>query len=167
MEIRKVEQSDLDAILSIYNDVISDEASTLDLRKTGIFKWRQWFQEQHNAGYSMYVAELDGSVVGVAYFSAYRPKDAFSSTVEIDIYVRSEYRNRGVGSALAEKMLETAKNTPKLHVIVSVINSNNAVSTHLEEKYGFTLAGSVPEVAKKFGEFHGIEYYYHILNREG
>lgn len=166
MKIRKVEQSDLDAIISIYNSVINDEVSTLDLRKTGLFKWRQWFQEQSNKGYAMYVAEVDGAVVGVAYFSAYRPKDAFSSSVEIDIYVRSEYRNRGIGSALAETILEDAKNNKKLHIIVSVINTDNDVSTHMEEKYGFILAGTVPEVAKKFGKFHGIQYFYCVIDHE-
>lgn len=164
MEIRLAVNTDLNDILDIYNHEVKGDVATLDLQKKSLFEWKMWFQESANKGYSLYVAEVNGKVVGYAYFSAYRNKDSFSSTVEIDVYVDTGYRNQGIATALAEKLLQDGINNPKLHMVVSVINSNNPVSTHMEEKFGFTHAGTVPEVAHKFGEYRGIEYYYRKLD---
>lgn len=164
MEIRLAANTDLNDILAIYNQEVKGDVATLDLQKKSLSEWRMWFQQSVIKGYPMYVAVINNKVVGYAYFSAYRKKDSFSSTVEIDIYVDVDHRNQGIASALMEKLLEVGTANKKLHMVVSVINSDNPVSTHMEEKYGFTHAGTVPEVAHKFGEYRGIEYYYRKLD---
>lgn len=164
MEIRAAVNTDLAGILDIYNHEVKGDVATLDLQKKSLSEWKMWFQENAKKKHPMFVAVEGEKVLGYAYFSAYRKKDSFSTTVEIDVYVDVDHRNKGIGSALAEKLIETGMNNPKLHMVVSIINSGNECSTHMEEKFGFTHGGSMPEVAYKFGQYRGIEYYYKKMN---
>src|SRR5579864_8803503 len=46
------------------------------------------------------VAEVDGTVVGYAYASVYRPRIAYRFTVEDSVYLHPDYLRRGLGRLL-------------------------------------------------------------------
>ncbi len=164
LEIRIATQEDLSGINHVYNASIKEGVSTLDRQTKDLYQWRLWYQEAKNKGYIIYVAVEKDQIVGYANISAFRKKDGFAETVEIDVYVLASFRGKGIGSALAETLLENVKNgKKKVHIVISVINTDNEISRHMEEKFGFTLAGALPEVAKKFGQYQGIEYFYKIV----
>lgn len=59
--------------------------------------------------YPYYVAEEDGQLLGYAYASAFKGRPAYSWSAETSIYVASDCRGRGVGSALYTALEETLR----------------------------------------------------------
>lgn len=159
MQIRTAEAGDLEALLAIYNYEVEHGVATLDLHPKTLAQRREWLL-CHNVGHHpLIVAEADGRVAGYASLSPYREKEAYSSTVELSVYVHPECRGQGVATALMERILDMAQKDDALHLVVSVITAGNAASVRLHEKFGFAYCGSLHQVGRKFGRYLDIENY--------
>lgn len=160
MYIRTAAQTDLPALLDIYNYEVIHGTSTLDLHPRTPEERQSWFDEHNIENHPLIVAVSEnGEIMGYASLSQYRPKEAYSSTVELSIYVHHDYRRLGVASQLMKAILDLAREDEKTHMVVSVITSGNEASTALHRKFGFTFCGHVPEVGMKFGRYLGIDSY--------
>lgn len=173
MKIRKAEEKDIEALLDIYNYEVRHGTATLDLEPKTLDEWKRWFSIHNIGNHPLYVAETEGSdaaaagkgahgvreVTGYASLSAYREKEAYCSTVELSVYIATQYRRNGVASALMERILQEARQDERIHTVVSVITSGNAASTRLHEKFGFTFCGTIKEVGMKFGKYQDIDNY--------
>ncbi len=159
MIIRTAERRDIDALLDIYNYEVENTTATFDLNKKTSEQWTQWF-ECHNVGnHPLIVAEVDGVVAGYASLSTYREKEAYKTTVELSVYVKTDFRRQGVATALMEEILRLAQEDDITHTVVSVITSENNESVRLHEKFGFTYSGTIHEVGVKFGRYLSIINY--------
>ena len=160
MHIRTAIQSDLPALLDIYNYEVVNGTATLDLQPRTMAERQIWFDEHNTDNHPLIVAEIDGNAVGYATLSPYRTKEAYRSTVELSIYVHRDHRNQGIASALMEEILRMAREDERTHTVVSVITSGNEASTNLHEKFGFEWGGRIPEVGLKMGKYLAIDNYY-------
>lgn len=149
MIIRDACDSDLPAILAIYNDVVQtttaiyeDEPSTLEQR-------RAWFEGRRKQGMPVLVGEEAGEVIGFSSFGDWRSRWGYRFTVEHSVHVRADRRGRGHGRALIEALFPLAREK-KMHVMIGGIDSAAAASIHLHEKLGFARVGLYREVAWKF-----------------
>ena len=104
MQIRTARESDLPALLDIYNHEVVNGTATLDLQPRAMAERQVWFDEHNTENHPLIAAEIDGTVVGYATLSPYRTKEAYRSTVELSIYVHHEYRKQGIASALMEEV---------------------------------------------------------------
>lgn len=138
MKIRKADINDVEKMLEIYNYEVVNGVATLDIKPKTLEEWTVWFNK-HSNNHPIIVAE-DDEVMGYASLSEYREKEAYSSTVELSVYVGHEYRNRGVATELMKNIIEIAKNDDTIHMIVSVITSGNEASKKLHKKFGFNFA---------------------------
>ena len=163
MQIRTARESDLPALLDIYNHEVVNGTATLDLQPRTMAERQVWFDEHNTENHPLIAAEIDGTVVGYATLSPYRTKEAYRSTVELSIYVHHEYRKQGIASALMEEILRIAREDERTHTVVSVITSGNDASTRLHKKFGFEWGGRIPEVGLKFGRYLAIDNYYLIV----
>ncbi len=159
LTIRTAEERDLEALLDIYNYEVLHGTATFDIHPKTLEERRVWFLEHNIDNHPLIVAELDGAVAGYASLSSYRDKEAFAAAVELSVYVASDFRGRGVASALMESILQTARERQDIHTVISVITSGNEVSVRLHEKFGFTDCGTMIEVGEKFGKKLGIVNY--------
>ena len=160
MHIRTAIQSDLPALLDIYNYEVVNGTATLDLQPRTMAERQIWFDEHNTDNHPLIVAEIDGNAVGYATLSPYRTKEAYRSTVELSIYVHRDHRNQGIASALMEEILRMAREDERTHTVVSVITSGNEASTNLHKKFGFEWGGRIPEVGLKMGKYLAIDNYY-------
>ncbi len=160
MHIRTAIQSDLPALLDIYNYEVVNGTATLDLQPRTMEERQIWFDEHNTDNHPLIVAEIDGNAVGYATLSPYRTKEAYRSTVELSIYVHRDHRNQGIASALMEEILRMAREDERTHTVVSVITSGNDASTNLHKKFGFEWGGRIPEVGLKMGKYLAIDNYY-------
>jgi phosphinothricin acetyltransferase len=71
--------------------------------------------------------------------------------------VRRDQRGKGVGRALMEKLIDSARAIGK-HVMVAGITANNAESIRLHEKLGFEHVGLLKEVGMKFGAWLDLAF---------
>ena len=163
MTIRKAERKDIEALLEIYNYEVLHGVSTLDINAKTTEQWTEWYEKHNIKNHPLIVCEDEGVIMGYSTLSSYREKEAYSSTVELSIYVHPDHRCKGIGSALMAEIIAMAKADDTVHTVVSVITSGNAASERLHEKFGFTFSGTIKEVGMKFGEYVDISNYYLIV----
>ena len=159
MIIRKAEKRDIPELTEIYNYEVRNGVATLDIHEKTITEREVWFNAHTSGNHILIVSEDNGKVTGYASLSPYREKEAYSSTVELSVYVAPDCREKGVASELLSNILEFAKNDPATHLVVSVITAGNDASVHLHEKFGFTYCGTIHQVGVKFGKYFDIVNY--------
>ena len=159
LEIRKARLQDLEELLAIYNYEVENGVATFDLHPKTLAEWRIWFDSHNIENHPLFVAQIKGQVAGYASLSPYREKEAYSSTVELSVYIGERYRGRGIAAALMEHILEAARCDERTHAVVSVITSGNQASRKLHEKFGFEFCGTIREVGMKFGAYRDIDNY--------
>ena len=157
--IRKAERKDIPALLEIYNHEVRNGVATLDINEKNLQQWTVWFENHNIKNHPLIVLEDEGIIKGYASLSSYREKEAYSSTVELSIYVHPGFRGQGVGKALMNEILLMAREDSTIHTVVSVITSGNSVSEALHEKFGFTFCGKIREAGIKHGRLIDISNY--------
>ena len=161
--IRKAQEKDIQALLEIYNYEVKNGVATLDINEKTYEQWSEWYHKHNIKNHPLIVFEQDGVIKGYASLSSYREKEAYSSTVELSIYVRHEYKAQGIGAALMSEIINMAKQDSTVHTVVSVITSGNAASERLHNKFGFTFCGKIKEAGIKFDEYVDISNYQLIV----
>src|SRR5512134_2387268 len=106
MNIRTAQIDDLPAIVEIYNQSIPSQQATGDTQPVRVEDRMAWFREHRPERHPLFVAEVDGQVVGWCSLSAYRPgRAALRYTAEISYYIALAYHRQGIGRALIEHTL--------------------------------------------------------------
>ena len=151
MHIRDATEDDLPAILAIYNHAIltsnavyTETPATLDAR-------RAWLAARRAQNFPVLVAE-HGDILGFASFGEFRPWPGYAATDEHSVFVRQAAQRRGVGTALVQRLIDEARRRDK-HVMIAGIDAANAASIAVHRKLGFTEAGVLRQVARKFGRW--------------
>jgi L-amino acid N-acyltransferase len=157
MIVRDAVLVDLPAILMIHNDAIATTTAIWDDEQVDLDDRRHWLETRQSSGLPVLVAELDGEVAGYASYGPWRPKSGYRFTMENSIYTHPDHRGRGVANALMPVLLERAR-AGDVHAIIAGIESTNAVSIALHEKYGFRRVAHLPQVGFKFGRWLDLDY---------
>ena len=163
--IRKAELKDIPALMEIYNEAILHTTATFDTEVKTYEDRLAWYKA-HTGRYVIYVYEEAGAVAGYASLSRYRDRKAFDPAVEISIYIHEKHRGRGVGRKLMEETLHFAENCEEIGTVISLITSENEVSIHLHEAFGFSYCGQLRNAGVKFGKQLNLNAYQIIYDRE-
>ncbi|MBT3228374.1 MAG: N-acetyltransferase [Candidatus Marinimicrobia bacterium] len=164
MKIRIAERIDLPAIVNIYNQAISAQA-TAALELVAVEDRQAWFDDHPSEKYPIIVAESDGSILGYLHLSAYRPgRSALQSTAEVSYFVDYEHHNQGVASELLETCIRMCPSL-EINTIFAILLENNAASIHLLKKYKFEQWAHLPGVAEIGGMKVGQVYLGRKINQ--
>src|ERR1700730_12976159 len=147
MLIRDATNADLQAILAIYNDVVTNTTAIYDQRPSTLDERQSWLDARYRAGLPVLVAELDREVVGFSSFGEWRSRWGYRYTVEHSVHVRADCRGRGFGRALIEALFPRAA-ALGMHMSMGHIYTAATASLRLHEKLGFTAVVTFREVAK-------------------
>ena len=104
-------------------------------------------------GYPHLVAERNGTVLGYAYASAYRPRPAYRFAVENSVYVAPGAGRSGTGQALLEALIDRCTSRGFRLMVAVIGDSANAASIGLHARAGFAHAGLLPAVGWKHGRW--------------
>ena len=150
MIIRDALESDLPAIIDIYNATVPTRIVTAELEPTTVEARLPWFLEHSPDQHPFWVAECDGRVIGWLDFKKFLPRCAYRGTAEISVYVDQKFRRRGVAHRLLE---EAIARSPSLGItaIVGLIFGHNQPSLKLFERLGFQRWGLLPGIARLDG----------------
>lgn len=151
MELRLARPDDADATRQIYNTEVTGSTATFDLVPRSREDQRRWIEDRSGA-MVVVVAERDGDVVGFASLSPYRPRPAYSTTVEDSVYVRRTEQRSGVGRALLSELVDVA-GTRGFHTVMARIVGDHEASIGLHRSLGFEMVGIEREVGRKFGRW--------------
>jgi L-amino acid N-acyltransferase YncA len=108
--------------------------------------------------YPYLVAESEGKVVGYAYASQHRAREAYRWSVDVTVYIDPAVHRRGIGRALYQRLLPILEHQG-FHAAYAGIALPNAGSIGIHEALGFTHIGTYPEVGFKHGQWHGVGYW--------
>lgn len=138
-------QSDLPAIVDIYNSTIESRQSTADLYPVNVDDRQAWFDAHHGSRPLYVLKSPSGEVLAWGSYSDYYPRQAYHISAEISLYVRHDTRGMGVGKILLRHMLERA---PSLGIrnVLAVIFGHNHPSLRLFHSFGFQEWGRLPGV---------------------
>ncbi|AWI45593.1 phosphinothricin acetyltransferase [Staphylococcus nepalensis] len=160
--IRHAQQTDLQAILAIYNDAILNTIAVYTYEPVTLAEREAWFYSKLEKAEPVFVYIKNGEVVGFATYGPFRNWVAYQYTVEHSIYVAPETRHEGIASQLLTKLIdEITKNNFK--TIVAGIDASNVGSIKLHQKYGFEACGNIKCVGYKFEQWLDLAFYQLIL----
>lgn len=149
LTIRPAKLEDLNGITQIYNEAVQKTVATFDTEPKTVEEQKVWF-ENHGPKHPILVAELDRMISGWASISKWSDRLAYADTGEISLYVKEDFRSRGIGRKLLEAVVAEGEGAG-LHTIIARIAGGNKVSIHLHESLGFEHIGIMREVGRKFG----------------
>ena len=157
--IRPASIDDLPYLAEIYNYYVVHSAVSFDIEPVTIDERRQWFQQFAVTGpYRLLVAENAGKVVGYAGSFQFRTRKAYDSTVETTVYCAPEAVGRGIGRLLYGALFDALRDE-KLRMAVAAIAVPNPASIALHERLGFTLAGLLHDIGRKFDRYWDVAWY--------
>lgn len=163
IQIRNATEADLQDVLYIYNDAILHTTAVYNYQPHTLEMRHEWFRNKQQDQLPVFVAVLEGKVVGFSTYGPFRPWAAYKYTVEISVYIAPEHRGKGIARLLYPPLFDKAREQ-QLHVLVAGIDASNTASIRLHEHFGFVQTGHFKEVGYKFGQWLDLVFMQLILS---
>jgi phosphinothricin acetyltransferase len=104
------------------------------------------------------VCDGNGPLLGYAHASAWRQMAAYRWSVEVSIYVASQWQRRGVGRALYTSLLAILRQQGFCNAYAGITLPNDA-SVALHRSFGFQVVGTYRKVGFKLGQWHDVQWW--------
>jgi L-amino acid N-acyltransferase YncA len=165
MKIRKATEKDLPAVLDIFNYEIIHTPYVYLYEAWTLEYITAWFKEKQETKFPFLIAEHDSVVLGYAYYSLFREKEAYNTSVEYTVYIHRDHRGKGAGYQLVHALIEIAKKQ-NIKTFIGGVDAGNAPSIAFHERMGFTQVAHMKSVAKKFDKWLDLIFYQLMLDEE-
>ena len=154
VKLAAADEHHLEQITEIYNDAVINTTATFDSEPKSLREQREWMRK-HDNEHPIIVAILDGKLVGWGSLSQFSDRCCYQRTVEDSVYVRKEFRGKGIGTMILRKLVDEAKKASH-HSIIARLDAGNEASIALHTNVGFREVGRLREVGFKFGRWLDI-----------
>ena len=163
LSIRTADLDDAALIAQIYAHHVLHGTASFDTVPPDAAAWHKKIADITARGWPFLIAEDDGALLGYAYATQFRDRPAYAETCENSIYVAPEHAGHGVGSALMAALLPAATEAG-FRQMIAVVGGGEPASIALHEKFGFTVAGRMRSVGRKFGRLLDTVYLQRALD---
>ena len=163
MLVRHAIESDVLAILDIYNEIILNTTAVYQYEPHTLQMRKEWFETKKEQGFPVFVAEDNKTVTGFSTIGTFRNWQAYKYSVENSVYVASAYRGKGIGKLLIPPLIDAAIQL-EMHTIIAGIDATNEVSIRLHKHFGFEKVAHFKQVGYKFGKWLDLTFLQLILN---
>jgi len=151
--VRPAQDRDIGTIAAIYGHHVRHGTASFETEPPPPAEIARRYAALIDQGYPYLAAERDGSVIGYAYASAYRPRAAYRDTVENSIYLHTDAIGSGLGTALLSALIAACEARHFRQMIAVVGDSANVRSIRLHQRLGFRLVGTLQSVGYKHGRW--------------
>jgi len=161
VQVRPGTEGDLAPLTELYNHYVHETAITFDTAVFTAEERRPWLLSHPEDGPHRLMVATDThsqEILGYATSSPYRPKAAYSTSVEVTVYVAPGAGGRGVGTLLYKALFEALAGEDVHRAYAGIVQPNEA-STRLHERFGFQYVGTYREVGRKFGRYWDVAWY--------
>jgi phosphinothricin acetyltransferase len=152
MIIRHATETDLPAIVEIYNAAIPTRMATADLEPVSVESRLAWFRGRSPSQRPLWIIEVEGVIAGWLSFQSFYGRPAYHSTAEISIYIAPNFQRCGLGRQLLEQAIRESPSLG-LKTLISFIFAHNQPSLKLFTNFGFQPWGHLPRIA----DLDGVE----------
>ena len=146
MLVRPLHPDDYPAVAAVFAEGIATGQATFE---TQVPSWETW--DAAHLRNHRFVAELDGDVVGWVAIVPYSRRAVYRGVGEESVYVAERARGRGVGRALLEAVIASARDGG-LWTLQAGVFPDNTASLELHRRLGFREVG----VRERIGRLNGI-----------
>lgn len=162
ISIRNVLPSDAKKLLAIYAPYVKETAITFEYDIPSVREFRQRIKNTIKK-YPYLCAENNGKILGYAYAGVFKARAAYQYSVELSIYVDSNYHGKGIGRKLyneLEKRLKT-QGIKNLYACIAVPSKEEDeyltfASEQFHSHMGFKKVGTFTDCAKKFDRWYSM-----------
>jgi phosphinothricin acetyltransferase len=154
--VREGSEADLAPVTEIYNHYVERSPATLDSVPYTTEGRKTWMGQFAKDGpYRLFVADIDGLVVGYSTSTRLDDKLACVTSVKTEVFIAPAYCGRGLGRRLYDRLFETLREED-LHRAYAAVTLPNEASMNLHQNLGFEKTGLFKEVARKFGRYWDV-----------
>ncbi len=162
MGIRIATEKDLPQILSIYGPYVENTTVSFEYEVPTMEEFRTRF-ETFTQQFPWLVWEEHGIIAGYTYACAPFSRAAYSWCAEPSIYLRPEFRGKGIGRKLYTA-LENILRMQGYHVSYAIITSENTASLAFHKSMGYSMLAEFSRCAYKHNKCLGIVWMEKRLN---
>lgn len=161
--IREAEAADIPGILEIVNHSILHTTANYNYDPQTLAEQQKWYDEKREKDYPVFVADLDGKVIGFSTYGKFRERTGYRFTIEHSVYVADGNAGKGIGRLLLERLIEKAKQQG-YHNMIGGIDASNLGSIEFHRKFGFEECGIIRQAAWKFDRWLDLLFMQLILD---
>lgn len=161
MLIRAATADDAAACAAIYRPHVTDGWTSFELDPPDQAEMARRIAS-YSQSHAWLVAARAGAVIGYAYGSPHRTREAYATSCDVAVYVAADASGQGVGRRLYEALLPVLK-ARGLHAAFAGIALPNPASIGLHEAMGFTPVGVYREVGWKMGGWRDVGWWQRVL----
>lgn len=159
--IREAILDDAQPLSSLYNFYVKSSTATFAVQEETAEERRAWLLHHEARKMPVFVADLNGRVLGFASVSPYHDRCAYAGTCELSVYVDPNCLGKGLGKALIDRLMEHCRT--RYHAVLALICSENDASLKLFASRGFKQVGRLQEVGYKFDRYLDVSILQLIL----
>ncbi len=161
--LRAADPRDAAALAAIYAPIVRDTIISFETDPPGDNEMARRIAETLKT-YPWLVAERGGAVVGYAYASPHRQRDAYRWSVDVTAYVDARARRSGVGRALYGGLLAVLR-AQGFRSAFAGVALPNPQSVGLHEAMGFAPVGVYRDVGFKLGGWRDVGWWRAALSQ--
>jgi phosphinothricin acetyltransferase len=155
--VRLARETDLPAIVEIFNWAVVHTDATFVVEPVSLASWRDAWRDTAPR-HPWFVAENDGAVCGFARAAPHKGPCAYEWSADVSAYVHPDHHRRGIATALYTRLLPTLR-AQGFRVAIAVIAVPNPASERLHAAFGLRRMGVLESVGFKSGSWHDVEYW--------
>ena len=159
--IRDAKVTDAKAIQTIYTPFVETTAITFEYNVPSEEEFCRRIETVQQK-YPWIVAMVNGKVVGYAYASAFKPRDAYQWAIETSIYVDNNNKRSGIGRQLHEALEQRLKmqGILNMNACISFIDPEDEYltqdSVRFHERLGYQKVAHFHQCGKKFNRWYDM-----------
>jgi len=157
--IRRAAQSDLTALLEIYNHYVATSHATFDVEPRTPAQRQEWLDQFKPRGrHQCFVAARDNTAIGWACSVRFKDRAAYDTSVETSVYLAPGEQGRGLGRRLYDALFDELV-LEDVHRAFAGIALPNEASVAVHRALSFEHVDTYPEVGRKFGKYWDVAWY--------
>ena len=160
-KIRSAALNDATAIREIYAPYVENTAISFEAQPPSVAEISARIT-QTTKSYPWLVYERNGLILGYAYASQHRSREAYRWSVDVAAYVSERHCRQGIGKELYGHLLGQLKDLGFWNAFAGIALPN-PVSIGLHESMGFTAIGIYRRVGYKLGKWHDVGWWQKII----
>jgi L-amino acid N-acyltransferase YncA len=153
--LRPYSPADIAAVTRIYGHYVRETVITFETEVPDEAEMATRFKTIAGKGHPLLIGELDGEIIGYAYASTYRPREAYRFTCEDSIYLAPSAVGHGIGGKMLGRLIEESSRAG-LKQMLAVITAERENSIRLHAKHGFRMIGRYDALGYKFDRWLDI-----------
>ncbi|MBL8148990.1 MAG: GNAT family N-acetyltransferase [Blastocatellia bacterium] len=161
--ISSTQESAIEGLCHLLIDVVNGGASVGFLAplstKTALNYWQDLFSKQLNNGLLLWIAELEGKIIGSVQLQLCNKENARHRAEIQKLFVLSNHRGKGVSSKLMQAAESFAYSNGRTLLVLDT--ESGSVAESIYKHLGWQKVGEIPDyAASPDGKLHATSYFF-------